>query len=123
MGIPSDDVAVTVTLSDGRIAVLCHPDDARVVARRADLFALQAGLGRGGRFDALEMAKLRCVCSIVTIDGATLPWPPCPPQRAKVRAYLNHNHFSIADYDALAVGYSRLFPGGTIPPVLTAGRR
>jgi len=121
MGIPSDEVTVTVTLSDGRIAVLCAPDDALVVARRADLFALQAGLGRGGRFDALEMAKLRCVSSIMSLGGVKLPWPPCPPQRRLVRACLNR--FSIVDYDALALGYARLFPGGTIPPVLTAGRR
>jgi len=110
---------VTVRLSDGRVARLTKPDPAR--ERRTDLLALQVGLRRGGRFDPLEMAKLRVLCAIVAIDGVSLPWPPMPAQRAKVRAYIAS--FTFEDYNALALAYSAIYPGGLVPLVQTARHR
>ena len=109
MGIPSDDV--TVTLSDGRVARLTKPDPAR--ERRSDLFALQARLGRGGFFDPIELTKLRVILAIVELDGVPVAWPPVSPQRARVRAYIAT--FSQQDLDRLVLAYSKVYETSVVP--------
>ncbi len=110
------DDRVVVTLHDGRHARLTKPSEAR--ERRTDVFALQSRLRRGGRYDPIEMTRLRVVLSIDDIDGHPIPFPPCPPQAERVRAYIRTFQ---EDLERLALAYDKeLYPDAVMPLPLSA---
>ncbi len=96
-----------VMLSDGRVVRVRAADPA--ADRRADLFALQARLYRGGHIHPMDGTTIRVVLAISEIDGQTVPFPPCQPTREGVTAYLRR--FTRADLEALATAYSDVNPG------------
>ncbi len=103
----SDVADDEVRLSDGRLVRVRGADAA--ADRRADLFALQARLYKGGRINPLDGTAVRVALAISEIDGLAVPFPPCRPTREALQAYLKG--FTRADLDALATAYNNANPG------------
>ncbi len=106
-----------VRLSTGQLMRLRDPDPA--AERRSDIFALSAGMRRGLP-DPVELANLRALLAVEAIDGQAVPWPPVPPRRAAVCAWLRS--FSRDDLNLLAACYVTVYEGKFVP-FLRLGRR
>jgi len=119
MKLPSstDAAADEVRLSDGRLARVRDADSA--ADRRTDLLLLACRFMRGGQINPIVGARARAILAITEIDGEPLPWPPCQPTHAALRAYLAG--FTREDCAALALAYSAANPGPTTQ-LLTMGR-
>ncbi len=108
-----------VRLSDGRVARVRDADPAG--DRRIDLLLLQCRFLRGGEVNPLVGGIARAVLSIIEIDGEPVPWPPCRPRYADLRAYLNR--FTGAELEAIAEAYSVANPGAITQLLRTGPRR